>query len=329
MKQRRVAWGLANVVITLLALAFGWWVIIHRQDIIDWWRLRGYTPSGEVAQLADQTTMTQRMRDLFYVSDPKVEDRDAFNADCQTTSEQGKVLGCYARQSIFIFNVKDARLAGVKQVTAAHETLHAAYERLDGDMRKKVDAMVTAQADALKNDKKLQDLIALYEKTEPGELKNELHSILGTQYVQLNPDLEAYYKQYFSDRAKVVAYQMQYNAEFDASQTRITDYQRQLETLKPQIDANNADLERRNTEINNESARLDQLRRTDVDAYNSEVPGFNAKIQEYNRVARATQALVAQYNAIVVKVKNEIALQSDLDHSLDSKYQQVEAPATH
>jgi chromosome segregation ATPase len=189
--------------------------------------------------------------------------------------------------------------------------------------------MVSAQTEALKDDQKLHDLIELYNKTEPGELSNELHSILGTEYADLSSDLETYYKQYFTNRAQIVAYQKQYNAEFDASKVRITDYQKQLDALKPQIDANNADLEHRNTEINNEATRLEQLRRTDVAAYNSEVPGYNAKIQEYNRIARDTQALVAQYNAIVVRVKNELALQSDLDHSLDSKYQQVQAPATH
>ena len=35
------------------------------------------------------------------------------------------VLGCYANREISIFNVTDQRLDGIREVTAAHEMLHA------------------------------------------------------------------------------------------------------------------------------------------------------------------------------------------------------------
>lgn len=324
MNRRRIAWGAANLLLVLVAVAASWFIITERQSIIDWWRLQNYKPSAEIVKIANETGMTQHARDLFYVSDPKIQDREAFNFNCNATAERGRVLGCYTHQNIYLFNVTDARLSGVLQVTAVHEMLHAAYERLDEETRTKVDGLVAAQASALSGDKHLQDLIALYKKTEPGEENNELHSILATEYATLSADLEAYYARYFDgNRGKVVAFQKAYNAEFDASQARIDAYQKQLDTLKPSIDANTAELKRRNQEIASESARLDSLRSSDVAAYNREVPGFNAKAQEYNRIARETQALVARYNEIVGKIKNEIALQTDLNQSLDSQYSPV------
>jgi hypothetical protein len=324
MNQRGFRWGFTNVLLLLVLILGGWWVVDNRQEIIDWWRLRTYTAPAEIARISDETDMTQRARELFYVSDPKIQDREAFNFNCETTPEHGRVLGCYAAQKIYLFNVTDQRLAGVLQVTAVHEMLHAAYERLDSSTRQKVDAMVRREADNLKNDKKLQDLLAIYEKTEPGELANELHSILATEYQTLPADLEEYYKQYFTQgRAKVIALQKAYNAEFDASKARIDAYQQQLDTLKPQIDANTADLKRRDAEIDAEKQRLDSLRATNVAEYNNEVPGFNAKAQDYNRIARNTQSLVAHYNDIVARVKNEVALQQDLNKSLDSQYTPV------
>lgn len=325
MKQRRVAWGLINGVLSLVIVAAGWWSIVHRQDIIDWWRLRNYTPSQQIAQIADQTTMTQRSRDMFYVSDPKIEDRDAFNNDCNTATEQGKVLGCYRTQSIYLFNVTDPRLAGVLQVTAAHETLHAIYDRLDVATRNHVNSLVSAQEALLKNDQHLQDLIALYNKTEPGELDNELHSIFATEYASLTPELEDYYKQYFTNRAQVVSFQKAYNAEFDASKARIESYRKQLDTIKAQIDANTADLAKRNADLNTRNNQLDAMRQSDPAEYNRQAVQYNELVREYNQIARATQALVDQYNAIVAKVKSEVALQDDLNHSLDSKYQPVQA----
>lgn len=324
MKQRKLAWGIANFLLLLLLVGGGWLVVDKRQQITDWWNLQNYKPPAEIVRIADETDMTQHARDLFYVSDPKIQDREAFNFNCQATAEHGRVLGCYAAQKIYLFNVTDARLAGVLQVTAVHEMLHAAYERLDSTTRVKVDAMVKREADALKNDKKLQDLLSIYQKTEPGELANELHSILATEYQTLPADLEEYYKQYFvGGRGKVTDFQKAYNAEFDASKARIDAYQQQLDTLKPHIDANTKDLERRRAEIDAENARLESLRASDPAQYNREVPGFNAKAIEYNRIARITQAQVAQYNDIVAKIKTEVALQTDLNQSLDSQYQPV------
>lgn len=324
MNRRRLAWGIANLLLILLAVAASWLIVTKRQDIIDWWRLQGYKPPADIVKIADETGMSPHARSLFYVSDPKIQDREAFNFNCNATAERGRVLGCYTHQNIYLFNVTDPRLAGVLQVTAVHEMLHAAYERLGQEARAWVDNMVSAQAQALSGDKHLQDLIALYQKTEPGEEDNELHSILATEYLSLSPELEAYYTRYFDqNRGKVVAFQKAYNAEFDASQARIDAYQKQLDMLKPRIDVNTADLKRLNQEIEAETERLDALRSTDVAAYNGEVPGFNAKAQEYNRIARETQLFVVQYNDIVGKIKNEIALQTDLNQSLDSQYAPV------
>jgi len=320
--NHRIGWGLFNVALLAAIAAGGWFVYFHHQDIIDWWRLNHYTPPAAIAQLANDTTMVGRGRDLFYVSDPQIEDRSAFNQNCNTTtSEQGAVLGCYSRQSIYIFDVNDPRLPGVQQVTAAHETLHAIYERLDDATKNRVNSMLQAELAKYQNDADLQATIALYNKTEPGELLNEMHSILGTEYGNLSPELEQYYQQYFTNRAKIVAYAQSYKQVFTESKQRIATYQAQLTSLKARIDANTAELNTQAIALKNDDIELTQLRNTNVDAYNQAVPTYNAKVQAYNQLAQSTQALINQYNAIVAQYKSEIALQTDLTHSLDSKYQ--------
>ena len=109
------------------------WMVINRQAVVDWWRLSQYKPSAAVKQLADNDTMIGRGRDLFYISDPQIQDSAAFNKACKNEGEKTIVLGCYKLQDIYLYNVTDARFNGVKEVTAAHEMLHAAYERLSGD----------------------------------------------------------------------------------------------------------------------------------------------------------------------------------------------------
>ena len=318
---RRIALAVVQVGVSFGIIAAGFWVITHRQEVLDWWQLLNYKPTSDIVALADADKLTTRGRDMFYVSDPKVEDSQAFNLSCSDVGEQGSVLGCYtAIGRIYIYNVTDNRLPRVKEVTAAHEMLHAAYARLDTATRKKVDLMVQAAADKLKSDTSLQDLEKIYVKSEPGELLNELHSIIGTEYGNLSPDLEAYYKQYFTDRSKVVGYAKQYKAIFDESKARIADYDKQLAELKTQISAMEAELTARRANLNSENARLAQLRQTDPAEYNNEVPGYNTDVRAFNELAHQYNAMVVEYNNLVIVRNREAAAQNDLSHSLDSKY---------
>ena len=320
--MRKHAWLLTNLVICAAMVAAGYGVVVYRQNILDWWTLRGYTPPANIAQIADQVTMAGRGRDLFYVSRPQIEDSEAFNQHCSHTGEKTVILGCYTGQKIYVYNVTDPRLEGVKQVTAAHEMLHAAYERLDAGTKANVNAMLEAQLPKV-TDERLKGLIDIYNKSEPGELLNEMHSILGTEYSNLSPELEIYYKQYFGDRSKVVIYATTYQAAFTASQAKITQLAMQLEALKKQIDANTDELNRQKAELDAQGEQLNSLRSSDPAAYNRAVPAYNTKARAYNSLVVATRALIEQYNVLVIDHNNEAAAQNGLYHSLDSHYQTV------
>ncbi len=326
-KQRRgfrwsITWGIFNLVLSVGLIAGAIWVVFNRQAVIDWWTLRTYTPSAAVLQLADATTMYDRGRDLFYVSDPKVQLSQAFTESCHNNGEQTIVLGCYSNKLIYLFDVTNPQLAGAKEVTAAHEMLHAAYDRLDAGTKTRINKLLQADMVRVK-DAHLQELIDLYQKSEPGELLNEMHSILGTEYRGLSPELEAYYKTYFNDRGKVLAFADAYKGVFTASQARITQYDAQLGDLKTKIDTNQAQLNQKKQQIEVQSAQLDQLRNSDVQAYNAAVPGYNAQVSAYNALVVATRTIINQYNAIVGKRNAEAAAQNNLYQDLNSQYQPV------
>lgn len=323
MRKQAWVWGIANILVSITAVAAAYMIVMHHQAIKDWWTLRNYAPSPEVARLADETTMIGAGRDAFYASDPQIEDRQAFSQRCANVrGENTIVLGCYSGQRIYLYNVTDPRLDGVKQVTAAHEMLHAAYERLDDTTKTQVNAWVEAQAASM-NDERLRSLIAMYEKQEPGHRLNELHSILGTEYANLLPELESYYKRYFSDRSRVVAFANKYAATFNESQARIRSLQTQLDAYKREIDALNVQLNQQKARLDERTEEMNALRRSDPDAYNQQVPSYNAQAREYNDNVARMRELVNKYNELVVVHNNEAASQSDLYHSLDSRYQAV------
>ena len=140
------------------------------------------------------------------------------------------MLGCYhsGQSGIFVLDVTDSRLDGVEQVTAAHEMLHAAYDRLSRSERSKVDAMLE---DYYKNDLKDQrivETINAYKKSEPKDVVNEMHSIFATEIASLPAPLEKYYQRYFTDRGQIVANAERYKSEFTSRQEAIVGYDAQL-----------------------------------------------------------------------------------------------------
>ena len=299
--------------------------LLHARDIQDWWKLRDYHPPAAISNLADETTMTAKARRYFYVTHPSIEDRQAFNQNCKVDHEQTIVLGCYvsSSQSIYIFNVDDNRLNGVEEVTAAHEMLHAAYARLGQDQKTKLDAMLEQQMKLLSGDSHLQDLIAIYNKQEPGQLLNEMHSILGTEYGHLEPNLEAYYSQYFTNRQAVVDYANSYKSVFNQMQTQITQDEQLLRDLKQSISQAETSIAQQRSQLDTEITRLNSLRQTNPEAYNAAIPAYNTQVDQYNLAVSRYKNLIDQYNNLV-KSHNNIAIDyNNLSHELDSNYQPI------
>jgi len=234
---------LFSFVSTLLLITLpvvGW---TQRQNLYDSWRLHGYQPPAAVAQLATDTTMSDKTRRLFYVQHPALEDKATFSFRCRS-GEKTIVLGCYiAGEGIYLSNVTDARLAGVVQVTAAHETLHAAYDRLGRTDKDHVNQLID-QAYAQVTDQRIRNTIEDYRKNG-ADTVNELHSILGTEVRALPAELEQYYARYFTNRLAVVAYSEAYEQAFTERKQKIIEDDQALAALKQQIDGAEASLDGR------------------------------------------------------------------------------------
>ncbi len=323
MKRQQSGNGLVKFIVTLALIVGAAWLVLNRQAVSDWWRLIQYKPTPEIQQLVDSDTMQGRGRDLFYASEPQIQAGADFNTACSKQGEQTIVLGCYKAQRIYLYNVTDAKLGGVKEVTAAHEMLHAVYERLSTADRDRVNAMLQPIIADMK-DQRIVELIQLYNREEPGELYNEMHSILGTEYAELTPDLEAYYRQYFGDRIKIVGYARQYQAVFTDSKAKLDSYDQQLDTLKSQIDGNNNSLKQQQLGLESTAVELTELRSSGrIQEYNQQVPVYNVKVESFNTLVEQTKALVEQYNSLVAERNQQATAQNDLYQSLDSHYQPV------
>ncbi len=292
--------------------------VIQRQALYDWWRLKDYQPSQEIEELAAQTTMNDHGKRLFYIQHPTLADKQAFNQHCRE-NEHTIILGCYiSRQGIFLYDVTDERLVGVEQVTAAHELLHAAYERLDSGERERVDSVLREAYNQL-SDVRIKKTIATYEARK-ANINNELHSIIGTEVADLPDTLEEYYRKYFTDRSRIAEYSKKYEAVFTQQKTKIDQYDTELTELKKDIEERQNNLSMQAQAIKNERDQLNKLLSSNqTEAYNNGVQAFNDKVQEYNAEVKKVRDMITRYNNLV-KERNDIAVEErELLKSLDSR----------
>ena len=301
--------------ITVAFLAAVFVTLTHFQDIADWFKLRNYTPPAAVKAFTIADTMTPHAVHLFYINHPVVESNvSTFRANC-SIAEQTIVLGCYKgnEYGIEIYNVKDPRLNGVQQVTAAHEMLHAAYDRLSTKDRDSVDAMLQNYYQHDLTDQRIKDTINAYKKTEPNDVVNEMHSVFGTEVANLPAPLEQYYKQYFTNRAQVTNFAASYEGEFTKRKSQIDADDQQLSIMKTQINSEESSLQAQLAGLQADRASVENSdSQTVVNAYNSRVNAYNAGV-------RKLQSDITTYNALVV-ARNVIAAELDsLQSSLDTR----------
>ena len=294
-------------------------VFTQRQAIADWWRLRDFQPSARVAELAEHTTMTDEGRRLFYVHHPSLDNKLTFTQNCPS-GEQTIVLGCYiTHRSIHIYDVTDERLNGIEEVTAAHEMLHAAYDRLSSEERRQVDDML-AQTFSSLTDKRIKSVIGTYQERDPEVVPNELHSIIGTEVKQLPAELEDYYAQYFSNRAKIVEYSEQYEAIFSAQQNSIQSLAEQINALERKLRADKQEIELREESLRSQSEELNQLRSSgQTEAYNAAVPGYNQQVAAYRSLVNRYNADVVRLNRLIEEHNSLAVEQKELYGAIDSR----------
>lgn len=301
-KPRSRHLGIKLFLVLLWFVALGL-VAVNRQAILDWWKLRSYQAPAEIAQLATQDTMTDYSRKVFYVNQPALVNKSDFATRCPNAGgEKTIVLGCYhsGQSGIYLLDVTDPRLEGVEQVTAAHEMLHAAYERLNSEERQKVDKLLQAYYDNGLTNERIRQTVESYKQSEPTELLNEMHSIFGTEVAQLPAELEAYYKRYLADRSKVTAFAAQYDAAFTSRKAERERIAQQLTDLKTQLDSRKAEFGTQKQNLETMYQDLISKRDSgDIAAYNAGVTRYNNLLDEHRGTYSEIQTLVARHNELV------------------------------
>ena len=276
-------------------------------------RAQQYTPSSHISAIEQRVTLTSAGRRIFYATSPEVQDSGQFNGSCHSVERTTAILGCYYRDRIYLYNVQNSELDGALDVTAAHELLHAAYARLSTFEQHKVDGLVRAAYQKVKNEPTLKRLMEYYKQAEPGAEINELHSILGTTIANLDSELERYYARYFTNRASIVTLNQRYTQVFSELDQQATSLKAKISaeesSLKTETDAYQNELNQLNSDIQSFNQRAvsgdfsSQEFYATRSALSGRVASLNSQQNQLNTRISAYNTMIAEYNKLAVRAQ--------------------------
>ena len=307
-RRRRAPLVISLIVLAAVALsAFA--IVTNRQYLLDQWTVWNYEPTTVIEGYVDRSTMSEHGEFLFLASEPVVADGEQFNSVCGNEEEGSGVLGCYTsgNKRITLFDVTDPQLDGIEEVVAAHEMLHAAWDRTGIERRAELEELLEAEYVTLAADPAYAARMEIYARTEPGERVNELHSIIGTEVAELSPELEQYYDEFFTDRAALVALHVKSNAVFVQIEAQSAALVAELDGLRTSIEADtataNADQGQLNSDIESFNTKADDGSFTSQDEFDTARSAL---------LARQT-ALDARYDDIQARITTFDAKSAELE----------------
>lgn len=310
-----------------LFIALAVWLFLNRQYVLDQIAVWNYTPSAQIQKINERVSFTDDGEFVFYATKPEVAAQETFNEECPRQEAGSPILGCYTTNDrIYIYDLTNQQLDGMEEVTAAHEMLHAVWYRTSNEEREKLTEQLK-QAYAKIDDPALKTRMDYYERTEPGEFANELHSILGTEEASLDESLESYYAQFFN-RADVVALHDQYNDVYQGLYSRADELYKTMQelstTIQTQSSSYDAAAAQLSADITSFNARAQSGAFTSQAQFNAERAALIRRSNALDAQRVAINGNIETYNTYYNEYQ-EIAKQVEvLNDSLDS-YNELDA----
>ncbi|MBR3229094.1 hypothetical protein IKF67_02595 [Candidatus Saccharibacteria bacterium] len=295
-RLRIFGWLLAVVIVIATAL-----IVLNRQWLKDFWHGMSYQPSAAMADIRSKLNLTDQGTFLFNASQPELNTSESFNSYCRTDGQEIAVLGCYTGDRIYIYDINTSELKGIRELTTAHELLHAVFARMSSSdkesLRQDLDKTYQANQDILKSD------LDTYDETERYE---ELYVRAGTEVKKLPDSLEKHYATIFKDQDQIVDYYNSYISVFRALEAELDALATEMDALSNEITAKTAEYKERVTNLNN-------------------------NITEFNNCAASTECYMSQYefysrrNTLVAEQNNLEFLYNEISALIDTYNVKVEA----
>lgn len=203
--------------------------------IYDWYLGVVYAPSAEMAMIREKLGLTDEGKFIFNAVQPELNAAKEFNQNCRQEESETAVLGCYKDGSIYIYDITAEELGGIRELTTAHELLHAKWARMSEDERRGLTENLTHVFED--NQELLESEIEPYDM---GDRQEELYVRAGTEVKELPEELEKHYGEIFEDQDKIVDFYESYIVVFREIKAKMAGLLEEMEVLKEEISAKTA-----------------------------------------------------------------------------------------
>lgn len=316
--QQKTKRSYCGWVILLVLVVIATIIVLNRAWIYDWFRGVTYRPTAEMISIRDELNLTGRGEFLFNAMQPELNEADAFNANCRQDESEVAVLGCYTAGNIYVYNITDAKLDGIRELTAAHELLHAVWARMGST--EKEDLKPILQQVYQNNLSVLKDDIETYTDDEWIE---EIFVRAGTEIKKLPDTLEKYYAEIFDDQDAIVDFYESYIAVFREIKMKMEGLASEIEVLRDSINVKMTEYENKVNQLEVDITRFNNCaetagcfateaefyvqrntlvaRESEINLLNDEIDNmiddYNLKVDEYNADALESRKLQNMINS--------------------------------
>ncbi len=244
--------------------------------------LKKYPPTAEIAEIALKNTFTDKGKSMLYRTKPQFVLGEEFRKICVSDGVEG--LACTDGRKTTFLQIDDPEFDDHKFSAAAHEMMHVAYKILKTDDQARVDAMLEQELKKHQDDTHLTGILDILKEKKVGDadtVKSELHSKFAVEYIDLSPELEEYYRRYFTDRQQAV--KLYRNGGFNSRVRRLD-----------QLSQENVALEAKINVLDKKLRTLRNAPDLDVDSFNAQVNQINGLIKQYNAKVAESQKVYAE-----------------------------------
>ena len=306
------------VMCSLLLLAIVTFVALNFATIKDVLVGMGYQPSSEMESIRESLDLTTHGRLIFNAVRPELQEKQEFNQKCREVENENAILGCYTDDRIYIYNIVDDELKGIRELTAAHELLHAVYHRMSAEDKQKWG--VTLMDVYAKNQDVLGKEIDIYPDDQKLE---ELYVREGTEIASLPDNLEKHYAEIFKDQDVVVRYYEGYITVFREIEKNLEELLVKAQSLEAEIDNKTTEYEEGAAVLNKEVGEFNECAKT-PDCFSSNYV-FNIRrnelIGKQNALASMYDAinnLISDYNTVVTEYNENVLHGQALNMTINS-----------
>lgn len=313
--SKQLIWfGIASIVLLAITAV----IVANFTFIKDFFTGLAYQPTEEMSKIRADLNLTDKGIIIFNATMPELKEKQEFNSLCRGSESETAILGCYREDHVYVYNIVDEELKGIRELTSAHELLHAVYHRMSNQEKQDLtDILVQVYQD---NQDTISEEIDLYQNDQK---KEELYVRAGTEIHNLPDQLEKHYAEIFKDQDKIADYYKSYITVFKQIEQNLETLLKKAQDLEATITQKTAAYESGATTLNQEVAEFNNCANTPNCftsrwTFNSQRNTLLARQNELTTLYNEINQLISDYNATAAEYNENLIHGQALNMAINS-----------